>query len=614
MKNGDRSGRPGQDETLKSEKEAGGLATAGRAFGRAIGFIRRLTPKKSEDGSRPSSRPKPKAPKPRSPAKAGASARPEELVGEIARLETELDGLHAGIVGGTRAPAEGGRSAAELDQLVQRARALRASLQEKHRALARLERATARERRLASRGIAEEQASAGAPPKNGARKPAEAHAKPGRAAAPPAARDAARDLVVSKLTQELESSDAEVRRNAASRLGDLKEGSAVRPLARALEDPTDGVRVAALNALARIGAGPLEVFTRFLNDENHHLRLAALRGIAEVGSEDTIPKLVEALEDDHTMVAKTAATLLGWREARASVMPLCFALRHESAEVRAAAARALGSLRDDRGALALIRALADEDSEVREAASASLRAILGQIPLDPDADPQAQVDALREWWRSARVDARLGRLDTPAVALPAAEPSAASEAAVVSLPRPQPAKPHEVPALAKPTAHEAPTPAPKEPAAKAKLASARLAAVSPPAASAPAASAPAASAPAASARLAAVSTPAATPAAARPAAPAAKPAVPAPAAKPAAPAARATTTAEAAKGESEKTPSLDAILSGEVGDLLPGAEAEGVGIDGILGDPFEEKPAEGEASGLDSLLDQDLIGAEKKGS
>jgi hypothetical protein len=428
-----------------------GINAAARAIGRAVGFFRRRDPRKEQSEA--------EQPKRTTRRRASTVSKASHDAGkaEISRIEAELDRVYGAIVAGAGAERVAGAStaASELNDLIMRARSLKDQLRERRLDLARLERVAARERQLRPSRASEPPPA----PREPQRRREPERPRPVGALEREIERvqnaregfaDASDRLVFERLARNLADEDPEVRRTAAGQLGELGP-PAVRVLSLAVDDSSERVRVAALNALARIGspaASPL--FRSLAADKNHHLRLASLRGLAKAGDPEANRSLVDALEDEHPLIRKTAATLLGWREVRTALRPLLSALRDEDQEVRAAAATSLGSLRDDRAVLSLIRVLLDDTMSVREAALAALRTITGEsLEVDLAAVDEEQLAALKEWWRTARVDTRLGEVGGPA--LPEGVPAAKAVAAAPA-PAKKPAKAKAAPAKAAPAA------------------------------------------------------------------------------------------------------------------------------------------------------------------
>ena len=353
------------DSRGKSD-DAGTFDAAARAMGRAVGYFRRLYSKDEKDAEaqkdagkrRKPDKTKKKTARRRgrdkvpaqptratAPAAAAPAHKPAHLEQEISRKEEELDRVYAAIAsGGSEGLARSvGAGPDQLSELIQRARELKQELSEHRTDLARLQRAAARERAL-KRTEAPPTGKAGLPEPppdtsrvRSGRKRGGSKARPERVegtAADPAQeirREVARlamgdeslRLLVERVARNLVDPNADVRRTATVRLGELDLPQTAGLLVPLVSDPADKVAIAALNALVRLGnPASAELFRRHLGSDNLHIRLAALRGVAKVGEEGAVTHLADALDDDEPAIRKAAATLLGWREAGDAVRPL----------------------------------------------------------------------------------------------------------------------------------------------------------------------------------------------------------------------------------------------------------------------------------------------------
>lgn len=343
----------------------------------------------------------------------------EECAQHIARLQAELDRLHDEITAGLSAAASPGSTRRDdLEQLVERSRAVRESIQEKRLDLVRLERNIARERLL--RG--ETRRAKAEPPR----------AAPGGAGDPPG--DLARRRVVGKALRDSKLGDAPehravrrwalglldpnpaTRREAVSRIAHGPH-RALPLLQLAAEDSDPRVRLAAANGLSfGKGAGAADSLRRLRCDPSAAVRVAALRGLARL--DPRLPSASEieaALEDSEPAVRKAAVELCAPRRHDSGVpatsfSALSFALHDDDVSVRLAATQALRAAGDPRGAAALMRAVADSSPEVSAAAFDALSAIVPRAAEVAGAglSPGERSRVLRTWWRDARVDDQSG--------------------------------------------------------------------------------------------------------------------------------------------------------------------------------------------------------------
>ncbi len=139
-----------------------------------------------------------------------------------------------------------------------------------------------------------------------------------------------------------------VRAAAAKALGMLGRNDVVKPLARALGYEDREVRVAAAQALARLGQLAVEALLKTLKDGNDFARLYAARALAEgkAGGEKAVKALISALEDKDGDVREMAAYALGEFGDAHAVNPLAELLKDEEIKVRFGAAKALERIPD----------------------------------------------------------------------------------------------------------------------------------------------------------------------------------------------------------------------------------------------------------------------------
>lgn len=171
------------------------------------------------------------------------------------------------------------------------------------------------------------------------------------------------------------------RRAAVVRAG--HRGDAVAA-ARGLDDDDDGVRAAALGALARCGRMDPGLLRAGLADPSPAVRRRAcdLAGTPGPGGrppgDDVVADLGRALGDPDPLVVESACWALGERAAPAAVPALAdVAARHADARCREAAVAALGAVGDRAGLPAVLGAL-DDRPTVRRRATVALAAFDGQ--------------------------------------------------------------------------------------------------------------------------------------------------------------------------------------------------------------------------------------------
>jgi len=135
---------------------------------------------------------------------------------------------------------------------------------------------------------------------------------------------------------------------------------AVRPFIQAFKSQDD---------FAEIALVPL---VKALSDEDRDIRKDAASALGEIDDERAVEPLIKALSDDNWLVRSTAARVLGFFSDARAVESLIRALGDEHDDVRDDAASALGKIGDARAVVPLIKALGDEDRYVREAAKEAL--------------------------------------------------------------------------------------------------------------------------------------------------------------------------------------------------------------------------------------------------
>jgi HEAT repeat protein len=172
----------------------------------------------------------------------------------------------------------------------------------------------------------------------------------------------------------------EVRANAVSTIGDLKEKSLLRELHRALKDEQLFVRERASRVLQWMGdASSLPPLKEALTDAGAAVRGNAAEALARIDGAKQLDALVPLLaKDPDEGVRATTAAALGAARAGAAVDALLAALSDPSISVRARAIEALGEIGDPRARVALQRVAAkDPDQAVRRTAAAALKKLRG---------------------------------------------------------------------------------------------------------------------------------------------------------------------------------------------------------------------------------------------
>jgi HEAT repeat protein len=202
----------------------------------------------------------------------------------------------------------------------------------------------------------------------------------------------------------LEDQNTHVREYAAKALGQLQDAQAIEPLVKALRGGDIFVRMrakvaldalkwkpqtgqeAAMYQIAELGStqhpevsllveGLTHKDRRYRRNAGYALawytgrqiyRLAqALNALRQTGANQVFQTMVEASEDEDSVVRANVAYILGRVRDPQAVQPLVRALSDEEVDVRMAAATALGRIGDKRAVKYLVNALGDESKYVR---------------------------------------------------------------------------------------------------------------------------------------------------------------------------------------------------------------------------------------------------------
>jgi len=231
---------------------------------------------------------------------------------------------------------------------------------------------------------------------------------------------------IERQRQRLKSDDAEERRDALMRLGNLKRPDASRIAAAALTDVAPMVRVAATHAIQSLPpAEAVTLLVPLLQDKMEFVRRETAYALGKTRSHSAVGPLESVLlNDKETSVRGAAAVALGEIGDESSVQSLSRILSGQSGQkkkskgasnefVMRAAARSLGQIKSHSGVSVLIATLTNDNNENdvrREAATA-----LGLIG-DPAAEAVLRVasasndpylaaaayEALRRIFRSRR--------------------------------------------------------------------------------------------------------------------------------------------------------------------------------------------------------------------
>ncbi len=189
---------------------------------------------------------------------------------------------------------------------------------------------------------------------------------------------------IERQRQRLSSSDAEERRDALMRLGNMKRPDASHVAAGSLSDAEVQIRVAAAHAVVFLPpAETAALLLPLLQDRVEFVRREAAYALGETRSRTAVARLIEVLSGDKEgAVRGAAAVALGQIRDETAVNALSQALAGKKKKKAApadeflmrSAVRSLGQIRSRAGLPALMNALADDQNplEVRREAATAL--------------------------------------------------------------------------------------------------------------------------------------------------------------------------------------------------------------------------------------------------
>ncbi|MFN4180209.1 MAG: HEAT repeat domain-containing protein [Armatimonadota bacterium] len=172
------------------------------------------------------------------------------------------------------------------------------------------------------------------------------------------------------LVEAAQSKDSLQRWGAVAALGETGDPKAVPILLRALRDEDENIRAVAAASLGKLRyrrAAPQLV--KALADKSERVQAHAEWALENIGKE-AIPAIMEGAKSPATRLR--SFRLLGRLKAEQSVPLLIDGLNDRKPEIRAIAAWALGEIGDQRAIPALQRALDDKETEVRREAVVAL--------------------------------------------------------------------------------------------------------------------------------------------------------------------------------------------------------------------------------------------------
>lgn len=205
----------------------------------------------------------------------------------------------------------------------------------------------------------------------------------------------------------------ELRIAAANALGRIGDENVIPQLLDALDDPDPRVRIRLCTACGRIGhPAAIEPLERRLDADQHPLvRRAAADGLGTIGTDRALTALLDLLDDESDSLRRVAAAAMGNASSTEPVAPLTAALGDPHGPVRRAAVFSLIELlsnvptersdavrqtlvdelraADDATVVAPLTEILDESVQARQRRNAAW--LLGRVADDP---PPAAIDAL----------------------------------------------------------------------------------------------------------------------------------------------------------------------------------------------------------------------------
>lgn len=151
----------------------------------------------------------------------------------------------------------------------------------------------------------------------------------------------------------------DARHAAAALLGRIADPRAVGPLAAALGDAEQDVRLAAASALGEMGEAAVEPLIGAVKDTavDDDVRIVAAEALGRLGHARAVEPLVGLLDVSSTGLRKAALLALGWIGDQRAADPLVAALNDDKQGIRQAAAIALGMMGDPRAVQPLANAI-----------------------------------------------------------------------------------------------------------------------------------------------------------------------------------------------------------------------------------------------------------------
>lgn len=150
-------------------------------------------------------------------------------------------------------------------------------------------------------------------------------------------------------------------------------GRAVAPVTPLLKHEVPGIRIAALDVLARIGgSASVDAIVKGLGDKLPEVRTRAAAALGGMGDERAVEHLRSALYDGNVGVRESAAAALGAMGYASALGVLVSAAADTDWHMRCVATRGLGAFRDPMALDTVLSGLQDDHWYVRRAASEAL--------------------------------------------------------------------------------------------------------------------------------------------------------------------------------------------------------------------------------------------------
>jgi len=185
--------------------------------------------------------------------------------------------------------------------------------------------------------------------------------------------------VVRQAVEALDSHNADERRSALRSLAQMNHPSAYSALVAAVQHPLRDVRIDAAFMLAKqtnnkdFAAVPGLI--EALSDEDARIRSAAVKVLGEIGDPESVPSLLEIVNNERDGNIRWLATGSLNKMGPAAVPGLVKALHDEDWKVRRSACEALWGMAEPTAVPALAEALCDRNDVVRQAAAGALEAM-----------------------------------------------------------------------------------------------------------------------------------------------------------------------------------------------------------------------------------------------